>query len=107
MPGSEQYDHHLLFNNALSSYLEDQRPWPIFALVKKTLRKCFNISWQKIFIGHSAVENCVRRCTEGGGHIALNSAREMLFCGVPPSGPDRISPQISKDIFIKLRDLLI
>ena len=62
-----------------------------------------NISRQNYLIGHSAVENCVRRCTEGGGHIALNSAREMLFCGVPPSGPDRISPQISKDIFIKLR----
>ena len=73
----------------------------------KNPEKGFNISRRNVLIGHSAVENCVRRCTEGGGHIALNSAREMLFCGVPPSGPDRISPQISKDIFIKLRDLLI
>ena len=84
--------------------MEDQQPWQIFALVNKIPKKYFNISRRNSSIGHSAVENCVRCCTEGGGHIALNSAREMLFCGVPPSGPDRISPQISKDIFIKLRE---
>ena len=44
----------------------------------------------------------MRFCTEGGGHIALNLGYEMLFCNVPPRGPDRIFLQISGEIFIKL-----